>query len=210
LNRLIRLLIADANLLVRTGIRAILSDTFAVTQVGEAACGADAIESLRRHGWNLCVLDLSLPERGGLEIVRYVRKARRATAVLFLSSQSDRQYVARALKEGAKGFILRDCTRDDLVTAVRTVLDGGCYVGPQFSDQLIIREDDDRPHYARLSQRELQIFRKLALGTALTVISKDLSISPKSVSTYRSRILEKIQCSNNAEITRYALREGLI
>lgn len=207
---MIRLFIADASLLVRTGIRTILTDTFAVAEVGEASSGADAIESLRLHFWNLCVLDLSLPKRGGLEIVRYIRKARRATPVLFLSSQSDRQYVARALKEGAKGFILRDCTREDLVTAVRTVLGGGCYVGPQFSDQLITPDDGDRPPYARLSQRELQIFRKLALGTALTVISKDLSISPKSVSTYRSRILEKIQCSNNAEITRYALREGLI
>jgi two-component system, NarL family, invasion response regulator UvrY len=207
---LIRLFIGDANLLVRTGIRTILTATFPVAEVGEAASGADAIENLRLHSWNLCVLDLSLPERGGLEIVRYIRKARRATPALFLSAQSDRQYVARALKEGAKGFILRDCTREELVNAVRTVLDGGCYVGPQFSDQLVTRDDDDRPPYARLSQRELQIFRKLALGTALTVISKDLSISPKSVSTYRSRILEKTRCSNNAEITRYALREGLI
>jgi DNA-binding NarL/FixJ family response regulator len=210
LYRLIRLFIADANLLVRTGIRAILTDTFAVAEVGEAASGADAIATLRQQSWSLCVTDLSLPERGGLEIVRHLRKARRATPVLFLSSRSDRQYVAQALKEGAKGFIVRDCNREDLVTAVRTVLDGGCYVGPQFSDQLITRDDDDRPPYQRLSQRELQVFRKLAMGTALTVISRDLSISPKSVSTYRSRILQKTRCSNNAEIARYALREGLI
>jgi DNA-binding NarL/FixJ family response regulator len=207
---LIRLLIGDANLLVRTGIRTILTETFAVTEVGEATCGAEAIESLRQHSWNLCVFDVGLPERGGLEIARYIRKARRITPILFFSSQSHRQYVGAALKEGARGFIPRDCTREDLVTAVRTVLDGGCYVGPEFSDQLIAGGDDDRPPYARLSQRELQIFRKLALGMALTVISKDLSISPKSVSTYRSRILEKTQCSNNAEITRYAIREGLI
>lgn len=207
---MIRLLIGDANLLVRTGIRTIVTEAFEVAEIAEAASGAYAIENLRRHCWSLSILDVSLPERGGLEIARYIRKARRNTPVLFLGSRSDRQYAATALKEGAKGFILRDCTREDLVVAVRTVLDGGCYVGRQFSDQLIVPGDADSPPYARLSQRELQIFRKLALGTALTVISKDLSISPKSVSTYRSRILEKMQCSNNAEITRYAIREGLI
>ena len=207
---MIRLLIGDANLLVRTGIRTIVTEAFGAAQIAEAACGADAIESLRLHCWSLCILDVSLPERGGLEIARHIRKGRGKTPILFLGSHSDRQYAAIALKEGAKGFILRDCTREDLVAAVRAVLDGGCYVGPQFSDQLITYSDDNRPPYARLSQRELQIFRKLALGTALTVISKDLSISPKSVSTYRSRILEKMQCRNNSEITRYAVREGLI
>ena len=207
---MIRLLIGDANLLVRAGIRAILTEAFEITEVSEVAAAPEAIDHLRQRPWSLCILDVSLPERGGLEIARSIRKAHRRTPVLFLSSRSDRQYVATALKEGAKGFIPRDCTRQDLVTAVRTVLEGGCYVGSQFCDQLIVSNYDDRPPYERLSQRELQIFRKLALGTALTVISKNLSISPKSVSTYRSRILEKTQCSNNAEITRYALREGLI
>jgi len=207
---LIRLLIGDANLLVRTGIRTILTQAFAVTEIGEAASAAEAGDSLRQHCWSLCILDVSLPERGGLELARHIRKGYRKTPVLFLSSRADRQYAATALKEGARGFMLRDCTRADLVTAVRTVLDGGCYVGRQVSDQLPACDGDDRPPYAKLSQRELQIFRKLALGTALTVISKDLSISPKSVSTYRARILEKTRCSNNAEITRYAIREGLI
>lgn len=207
---MIRLLIGDANLLVRTGIRALLTEAFTVTEVGEVASGAEALASLRRHPWSLCVLDVSLPERGGLEIARYVRKGRHKALLLFLASRSDRQYAAAAIKEGARGFIFRDCTREELLAAVRTMLEGGCYVSPQLSDQLIAHNDDDRPTYARLSQRELQIFRKLALGTALTVISKDLSISPKSVSTYRSRILEKMRCRNNAEITQYAVREGLI
>ena len=207
---MIRLLIGDSNLLVRAGIKAILTDAFAIAEVGEAACGAEVMASLRQHQWNLCVLDVSLPERGGLEIARFVRKGRCPTQLLFLSSRSDRQYAASALKEGARGFILRDCTREDLLAAVRTMLDGGCYVSPQLSDQLLAHSDDDRPCYARLSQRELQIFRKLALGAALTEISRDLSISPKSVSTYRSRILEKMRCRNNAEITQYAVREGLI
>ena len=207
---MIRLLIGDANLLVRTGIRVILTEGLPVSEVGEAASGAEALASLRSQAWNLCVLDVSLPERGGLEIARYVRKGLHKTLLLFLSSRCDGQYAARALREGARGYLLKDCTREEFLAAVRTVLAGDCYVSPQLSDQLIAYSDDDRPPYARLSQRELQIFRKLALGTALTVISKDLSISPKSVSTYRSRILEKIRCRNNAEITQYAMREGLI
>lgn len=207
---MIRLLIGDANLLIRTGVRVILTEGFPVSEVGEAATGADLLASLRTQAWNLCVLDVSLPERGGLEIARYVRKGLCRTRLLFLSSRSDGQHAARALKEGARGYLLKDCSREEFIAAVRTVLAGDCYVSPQLSDQLIAHSDDDRPPYARLSQRELQIFRKLALGTALTVISKDLSISPKSVSTYRSRILEKIRCRNNAEITQYAMREGLI
>ncbi len=206
---MIRLLVGDGNLLVRTGIRTLLTEAFAVDEIGEAATGAEVLASLRARPWSLCVLDVSLPERGGLEIARYVRKARCKTTILFLSSRSDRQYAATALKEGAQGFLLRDCTREELQAAVRAVLDGSCYVSPQLSDQLVGR-DNDRPPYEKLSLRELQIFRKLAVGTALTVISKDLSISPKSVSTYRSRILQKMRCRNNAEITRYALREGLI
>ena len=207
---MIRLLIGDANLLVRTGLKALLTEAFAVAEVGEAASGAEVLASLRQHPWNLCVLDISLPERGGLEIARYVRKGRSKTLLLFLTSHSDRQYAASAMREGARGFIFRDCTREELTAAVRTVLEGGCYVSPRLSDQLIAQSDDDRPPYTRLSQRELQIFRKLAQGMALTMISKDLSISPKSVSTYRARILEKMRCRNNAEITQYAMREGLL
>lgn len=207
---MIRLLIGDANLLVRTGLKTLLTESFAIAEVGEAACGAEVLGSLHRHAWNLCVLDISLPERGGLEIARYVRKGRCKTLLLFLSSYSDRQYVPSALREGARGLIRRDCSREELTTAVRTMLEGGCYVSPPLCEQLMVQADDERPPYTRLSQRELQIFRKLAQGTALTVISKDLSISPKSVSTYRSRILEKMRCRNNAEITQYAVREGLI
>jgi two-component system invasion response regulator UvrY len=207
---LIRLLIGDANLLVRTGLKTLLTEMFPMAEVGEAATGAAVLASLRQQPWNLCVLDISLPERGGLEIARHVRKGRYKTILLFLSAYSERQYAASALREGARGFIFRDCTREELSAAVRAVLAGGCYVSPWLSDQLIAQSEDERPPYTRLSQRELQIFRKLAQGTALTVISKDLSISPKSVSTYRSRILEKMRCRNNAEITQYAVREGLI
>jgi DNA-binding NarL/FixJ family response regulator len=145
-----------------------------------------------------------------LEILRHIHKAGHPTKVLFLSSQLDRQYAPQALRLGAHGFLLKDCTREDLVAAFRTVIEGNCYLSPQLSSELVTATLESGPSYARLSQREFQIFQKLARGIAITVISKELSISPKSVSTYRSRILEKTRCRNNAEITQYAMRVGLI
>ena len=207
---MVRLLIADANMLIRTGVRAILSDTLGVGKVTEAESGAEALARLRAEPWDLCVLDVSLPERGGLEILRHIRKRRYDAKVVFLSSYADRQYAAPALRLGASGYVFKECSRDELHDCARTALKGQRYVSPRLSDQLIAQTSDGGPPYTRLSQRELQIFRKLARGTPITVIGKELSISPKSVSTYRSRILEKIRCANNAEITQYAMREGLI
>jgi DNA-binding NarL/FixJ family response regulator len=207
---MVRLLIADANTLIRIGIRAILCDTLGVGQVAEARSGAEALARLHAERWDLCVLDVSLPERGGLEILRHIRKRRYDTKVLFLSSYGDRQYAAPALRLGASGYVFKECSRDELHDCAQAVLQGERYVSPRLSDQLIAQTDAGGPPYMRLSQRELQIFRKLARGTPIIVIGKELSISPKSVSTYRSRILEKIRCANNAEITQYAMREGLI
>jgi two-component system, NarL family, invasion response regulator UvrY len=214
-SRLIRVLIADANTLIRTGIRTLLcqylEQSRTTHEINEVATGAEVLTSLRsRQPWNLCLVDLSLPQRGGLEILRHIRKTGLATRILVLMSYPDRQYAPVALRLGARGFLLKDCAREDLLAAVRAVTDGGCYVSPQLSEQLIATTFDESPSYAKLSQREFQIFQKLACGTAITVIGKELSISPKSVSTYRSRILEKMRCRNNAEITQYAMREGLI
>jgi DNA-binding NarL/FixJ family response regulator len=209
---LIRALIADANMLIRAGLRSILvqfTEGCAVfCHVDEAASGAQVLALLREHTYGLCLLDVSLPQRGGLEILRHLRKAQEATRVLFLGSQAERQYAPEAMRLGALGFLLKDCSREELLEAMRRMVDGGTYVSPQLTQQLATA--DEAPSYAKLSQREFQIFQKLARGTAITVIGRELSISPKSVSTYRSRILEKMHCRNNAEITQYAMRAGLI
>ncbi len=207
---MVRLLIADANALLRTGIRTTLSRSLGITAVGEADSAAAVLTRMRAESWDLCLLDVSLPQRGGLEILRHVTKGRYPMRVVFLSSHADRQYAALALRLGASGFLFKECSCEELSAAVRTVLDGTRYVSPQLSDRLIAEASDADPPYMRLSQRELQIFRKLARGIPITVIGKELSISPKSVSTYRSRILEKTRCANNAEITQYAMREGLL
>jgi DNA-binding NarL/FixJ family response regulator len=209
---LVRALIADDSMLIRTGLRSILVQLAEggreIREIDEAACGAQVLALLRERSYELCLLDVSLPERGGLEILRHLRKAACATRVLFLAGHAERQYAAEALRLGAAGFLLKDCSREELFLALRTVMDGGSHLSREISEQLASTQES--PSYARLSQREFQIFQKLARGTAITVIGKELSISPKSVSTYRSRILEKMGCRNNAEITQYAMRAGLI
>jgi DNA-binding NarL/FixJ family response regulator len=210
---LIRVLIADANMLIRAGLRSVLGqyteEARTPCEADEVGSTAEALAALRRQGYDLCLIDVALPQRGGLEILRHLRKAGCPARVLFLSSHAERQYAPEALRLGARGFLLKDCSREELLTAFRTVVEGSCYVSPQLSDQLSAASEGG-PSYARLSQREFQIFQRLARGTAITVIGRELSISPKSVSTYRARILEKMRCRNNAEITQYAMREGLI
>jgi two-component system, NarL family, invasion response regulator UvrY len=210
--RLIRALIADANMLIRTGLRSLLVQLMDagrdICEIDEAASGAQVLGFLREHAYRLCLLDVSLPERGGLEILRHLRKAGGATRVLFLAGHAERHYAPEAQRLGAAGFLLKDCGREELLAALRSVIEGGSYMSPKLSQQPL--GGDEAPAYSKLSQREFQIFQKLARGTAITEIGRELSISPKSVSTYRSRILEKMHCRNNAEITQYAMRVGLI
>jgi DNA-binding NarL/FixJ family response regulator len=199
-------------MLFRAGLRSVLGQHTEGARIQcaieEASNGAEVLASLRKQCYDLCLIDVALPQRGGLEILRHIRKGGWDIRVLFLSSQADRQYAPEALRLGALGYLLKDCTREELLAAFRSVVEGSCYVSPQLSDHLLATESG--PAYAKLSQREFQIFQKLARGTAITVIGKELSISPKSVSTYRSRILSKMRCRNNAEITQYAMREGLL
>jgi DNA-binding NarL/FixJ family response regulator len=208
---LIRALIADANMLIRAGLRSLLVQLMdagrGVCEIDDAASGAQTLGLLRERAYRLCLLDVSLPERGGLEILRHVRKAGQATRVIFLAVHAERHYAAEAQRLGAAGFLLKDCSREELYAALRSVMEGGSYMSPQIGEPGVMQ---DAPTFAKLSQREFQIFQKLARGTAITEIGRELSISPKSVSTYRSRILEKMHCRNNAEITQYAMRAGLI
>ena len=211
---MIRALIADANMLIRAGLRSILGQyaqgAGTPCMIDEAGSGAEVLTVLREQRYGLCLMEVSLPQRGGLEILRHIRKAGYPTRLLFLSSQADRQYAPEALRLGAAGFVVKDCSRAELLAALRSLVEGSSYISPQVSDQLRDAALESGPSYAKLSQREFQIFQRLARGTAITVIGRELSISPKSVSTYRSRILEKMRCRNNAEITQYAMREGLI
>jgi DNA-binding NarL/FixJ family response regulator len=205
-------LIADDHAVVRAGLRQFLELDNGIRQVGEAASGKETLERLRESVWNLLLLDINLPDRNGMDILRHVRGDYPSTKVLMLSALPERQYAVNVLRAGAFGFLPKDSAADELLKAVRTVLGGHRYVSGALADVLIsdLDADPEQPLHSRLSEREFQILCKLAAGHAVSKIGKELSISVKTVSTYRSRILEKMNFKTNADLTTYALRSGLI
>ena len=198
--------------MVRAGIRRFLEQDPSIQRVGEAASGRETLELLRTDSWQLVMLDINMPDRSGMDILRHIQSGFPDVRVLIVSGYPERQYATNVLKAGAMGFLAKDSSPDELLKAVRTVLDGRRYVSASLADLLVTQldQDNDQPLHARLSEREFQIFGKLAAGRAVTDIARELSLSVKTVSTYRSRILEKMQFTSNADLTSYALRNQII
>lgn len=207
-----KILIADDHPMVRTGLRVLLAPDRSITDIGEAASGADALASLQTERWDLLILDISMPDRSGMDVLREVRANHPSVKVLVLSVFPERQYALNVLKAGASGYLPKECAPKDLLDAVRTVTQGRRYVSPQTAEMLVTDLDTEgnQPIHTRLSEREFQIFCKLASGRSVTKIGIELCLSVKTVSTYRSRILEKMNLHNNADMTTYALRHALI
>ncbi len=207
-----KILIADDHPMVRAGLRRLLLEDRSVTDIGEAASGNDTLEKLRAQSWDLLILDINMPDRSGLDILRHVRSAHPDTRVLVLSGLSERQYALNVLKAGASGYLPKECAPSDLLQATRAVLAGRRYVSPQIAELLVtdLNADSDQPLHGRLSEREFQVFYKLASGRSVSAIGNELCLSVKTVSTYRSRILEKMNLRSNADITTYALRNQII
>jgi DNA-binding NarL/FixJ family response regulator len=207
-----RILIADDHPMVRAGLRALLSENSSIAEIAEAPTGQQVFETLRSSRWDLLILDISMPDLSGVDILREVRTTYPAVKVLILSIYPERQYALNVLKAGASGYLPKECAPEDLLTAVRTILSGRRYVTPETAELLATDFDPhgDKPMHARLSEREFQIFCKLATGTSVTEIGQELGISVKTVSTYRSRILEKMSLTTNADMTTYALRNELV
>lgn len=206
-----RIVIADDHSVVRAGLRQILADVPELQVVGEAGSGEEALAMVRRLHPELLVLDLSMPGRGGLDILKEVAAERPPTRVLVLTIHPEREYAERVLRAGASGYLTKESATSELVTAVERVLCGGRFISASLAEWLVARlgADNDAPHQ-RLSDREYQVMHRLAGGRSVTQIAEDLGLSPKTVSTYRARILDKLGCKNNVEITRYAVRHGLV
>jgi two-component system invasion response regulator UvrY len=207
-----RVLIADDHAVVRAGIRQFLETDKSISDIGEAASGREALEQLRLGKWNLLLLDIGMPDRSGLDVLRQVRSTHPETRVLVLSGFPERQYALNVLRAGASGFLSKDSAADELLRAVRTVLDGRRYVSSALAELLVADLDGDaqQPLHSRLSEREFQILCKLATGRTASAIANELCISVKTVSTYRSRILQKMNFKTNADLTAYALHNGLM
>lgn len=207
-----RVLIADDHAVVRAGFKQFLEADPAISAVGEAASGNETLDCLRRQDWDLVLLDIHMPDRSGLDVLRYIQTGHPGVRVLVMSGLPEQQYAVNVLRAGASGYLSKDSSPDELMKAVRAVLAGRRYVSTALAEILVADLDgeSDKPLHARLSAREFQIFCKLAAGRGVSDIANELSLSVKTVSTYRSRILEKMSFSANADITSYALRNGLI
>lgn len=205
-------LIADDHPIVRAGLRQFLETDPHVRHLAEAASGQEVMDALRDERFDLLILDINMPDRGGLDILRHVQTAHPGIRVLVVSGYPERQYAVNVLKAGAAGYLQKEAAAEELLRAVHMVLAGRRYVSSTLAEQLAseLGHDHDQPAHAALSEREFQIFCKLATGDAVSAIAKELFLSVKTVSTYRTRILEKMGFRSNADITAYALRNGLV
>jgi len=205
-------LIADDHAVVRAGLKQFLDEDSAVVEVGEAASGRETLDQLRAKDWDLVLLDINMPDRSGIDVLRHIRSGYPRVRVLVLSGLPERQYALNVLRAGASGYLAKDAAAEELLKAVHTVLNGRRYVSASLAELLVedLDSDRDKPLHDSLSTREFQIFCKLAAGRGVSDIANELSLSVKTVSTYRTRILEKMKFTNNADLTSYALRSGII
>ena len=205
-------ILVDDHQLVRTGLRQTLGGEPGLRIRAECQLGREALAALRIHPCDVLLLDLSLPDMSGLDVLRQVRKHHPRVAVLIISGYPETQFGINVLRAGASGYVNKSVDADELIRAVRTVARGHRYVGPDLADLLVSGLDGsgENPRHAKLSEREFQIFCKLASGQSVSDIANELSLSVKTVSTYRTRVLEKMCFKSNADITSYALRNGLM
>ena len=207
-----KILITDDHAVLRRGLKQILEDGFGKIQFGEAANASEAIAAVAREFWDLVVLDITMPGRTGLEALKEIRTLKPTQRVLVLSVHSEDQFAVRVLKAGASGFLNKDSAPEELVKAVRKVTVGGRYVSASLAEKLAghIDQPADRPAHQTLSDREFQVLRMIGSGRTVSEIGVELSLSVKTVSTYRARILEKMQLNTNAELTRYCFENKLV
>ncbi len=207
-----RILLIDDHEVVREGVKKILNVKPDTIVFGEARAASGALKLVREQDWDVVLLDLSLGGRSGLELLKELKQIRPKLPVLILSMHPEEQYARRAFKAGAAGYVTKDSSKAELVEAVSSVAAGGKYVSRALAEKLIFDLDrgSDRPPHETLSDRELEVMRLLASGKTVTEIAALLSLSDKTISTYRARVLEKIGINTNAELIRYAIENKLV
>jgi DNA-binding NarL/FixJ family response regulator len=206
------ILIIDDHEVVRDGVKKIFDDQPGDVTFGEANTRLEALQLVRQQDWDLVVLDLSLGDQSGLEVLKEIKELRPRLPVLILSMHSEEQYARRAFKAGASGYITKDSSRTELAKAINKVATGGRYITSALAERLVfdLGRDSDRPPHQDLSDREFEVMRLIASGKTVTEIAELLSLSDKTISTYRARLLEKMGMKTNAELTHYAIRNKLV
>jgi DNA-binding NarL/FixJ family response regulator len=208
----IRVLIADDHAVVRRGVRQILEETSDIEVAGEASSAAELWPKVCEERFDAVVLDVNLPGRSGLELLGDIKRERPELPVLILTVHSEEQYAVRALKAGASGFLTKESAPEKLVDAVRAIAEGRRFITPEVADKLAssVARGKEGPLHEGLSDREFQILKMIASGKTVSEIGRELSLSVKTISTHRTRILKKMSLKTNAELTHYAIRNGLV
>ena len=208
----IRVFIADDHAIVREGLKQILAESSDMIVAGEAENGVDAIQLFRKAKCHVLLLDISMPDRSGIDVLKQVKKEHPEVAVLMLSMHREDQYAIRSLKAGAAGYLTKQSAPRELVTAIRQVATGQKYVSAALAQELAssIGEDHETPLHDTLSDREYQTLTMIASGKTVSAIAEELSLSVKTVSEYRARLLVKMKLKNSAELTHYAIKNQLI
>ena len=209
---MIRLLVADDHAIVRSGIKHTVQMTSDIVVADEAQNGQEVLEKVRKSDFDVVLLDISMPGRDGLEILKELRTRKPAPAVLVLSIYPEELYAVRSIRSGASGYLTKDSAPDELVAAIRKVHEGGKYVTASLAEKLAasLGSPEAGQGHDLLSDREYQIMCMIASGKTPTEIAEELALSIKTISTYRTRILAKMRMKNNAEITRYAIENKLV
>ena len=207
-----RILIADDHAVVRRGLKEILAEEFHKAWFGEAESGAETIQQVRQNDWDVLILDISMPDRSGLEVLKDVKAVRPNLPVLVLSVHPEDQYAVRTLKAGAAGYLTKETAPDKLVEAVNKAVSGGQYVSVSLGERLAddVRKGRDGLPHEGLSDREYEVMCMIASGKLVSEIAEELSLSIKTVSTYRTRALEKMGIKSNAALMRYAIDHKLV
>ncbi len=207
-----KILITDDHAVVRQGLKQILAAEFKKAEFGEAINAQEAARRVAEGTWDVVILDVTMPGRSGLEALKDIKQLRPKLPVLMLSMHPEDQFAVRMLKAGASGYMTKESAPEELVGAVRKVMSGGRYVSPALAEKMAgyLSIDVQTPPHERLSDREFLVLRMIASGKTVGAIAKELSLSVKTISTYRTRILEKTGMANNAELTHYAIQNNLV
>jgi DNA-binding NarL/FixJ family response regulator len=209
---MVKILIADDHAVVREGLKQILSESSEMVVTAEASTGPEVLEKIGKDDFDLVVLDISMPGRGGLDILKEIKNKKPRLPVLILSMYPEEQYAVRVLKAGASGYMTKESAPHELVKAIQQISKGKKYVSPSLAEKLALDLEitTGRPLHESLSDREYQVMCMIASGKTLKEIAEQLSLSIKTISTYRSRILEKMNMKSNAELTHHAIKNRLV
>lgn len=209
---MIRIALADDHKIVRQGLKQILDEEADLQVVGEAASGSETLKLVAESPLDVLVLDMSMPGRSGIELIKLIKLEKPKLGILVLSMHQEEQYAVRAIKSGAKGYLTKESASDQLISAIRKVASGGVFITPTVAERMALDfgTSQDEASHTQLSDREYQIFEMIVAGKNVTAIADEISVSVKTVSTHKARILQKLRMSSSAELIHYAIEHSLV